>query len=158
MSLCSLCQKQIEGENLAVISMGAYANPRYICDDCSKLIETAQSAREYDEIAQALDTLSSYMTEHGCDDPYVIEAMDNIMSESSLRASAIKEGIYDFSLDEEEGEEYEVPEDLQETEEDRELDRRDREAEEKMDKFMNWAWVGVAIGFVIYLVWLIFLR
>lgn len=158
MSLCSLCQKQIEEENPAVLSMGAYANPRYLCDDCSGLIERAKGAREYDEIAEALDTLASYMTEHGCDDPYVIEAMDTIMSDASVRASAIKEGVYDFSLDQEDGEEYELPEELQETEEDRELDRRDREAEQKMDKFMNWAWVGVAIGFVGYLIWLIFLR
>ena len=158
MSLCSICQAEIVEENPTVLSMGAYANPRYVCTECASLIDTARRAKDCDAIMEALDTLAHYMTDFACDDPYVIEAMENVVSESSLRAAAIKEGVYDFSLDAELDEEYELPEDMQETEEDRELDRRDREAEEKVDKVMNWAWVVAAFLFAVYLVWLIFLR
>ena len=157
MSLCSICGAQITEENPNVLSMGAYANPRYVCGECAALIDTARRSRDCDEIRAALQTLSQYMTEQACDDPYVIEAMDAVATECAERAAAIQEGVYDFALDEQE-ESYELPEELLETEEDRELDRRDREAEEKMDKFMNWAWVGAAVAFVGYLVWLIFLR
>ena len=158
MSLCSICQAKIEEESPSILSMGAYANPRYVCADCLHLIDTAKGSHDYDEITKALEALSLHMSATGCDDPYVIEAMDNVMSDAGMRAAAIKEGVYDFSLDDEGDEVYELPAELEETEEDRELDRRDREAEEKMDKFMNWAWIGAAVGFVFYLVWLIFLR
>ena len=64
-------------------------------------------------------------------------------------------GTYDFALDEVESDEGfdEIPEELQETEEDRLLDEKEAEANAKLDKFLNWAWVGVAIavvGFIIY--------
>ena len=81
------------------------------------------------------------------------------MTEARARAEKIKSGSYDFSEDTPcEDEDSEIPEELLETEEDRELDRKDKEAEARLDKFMNWAWVGFGIAFVAYLVWFFFLR
>ena len=40
-----------------------------------------------------------------------------------------------------------------ETEEDRKLDEEEAAANAKLDKILNWAWVGVAVavvGFIIY--------
>jgi hypothetical protein len=70
----------------------------------------------------------------------------------------IKEGTYDFSADEkmkeleEEASFDEIPEELQETEEDRELDKRDAEKQKKFDEIMNWVSLIAIGGTVIYVI------
>jgi hypothetical protein len=85
--------------------------------------------------------------------------MRALLLKAAKRAAAIKDGEYDFALDEvaeqetAEGEEAtegfdEIPEELLESEEDAELDRRDAEIGKKFDKVLNWVWVAVLVGTV----------
>ena len=125
---CSICLKRVEGDDAPVLAMGAYGNPKVLCDECAAA---------------------------NIDDRVTVATMTEMFESSAKRAQAIKEGTYDFALDEVESDEGfdEIPEELQETEEDRLLDEKEAEANAKLDKFLNWAWVGVAIavvGFIIY--------
>lgn len=158
MEYCSICQKGIEKEEPVILTMGGFAHPRYICDECAALIDQASLAKEYDTITEAMDRLGALLAKNDDEDYAVVETMEDIMLAARVRADAIRDGKYDFSRDETDEEEFEITPDLLETEEDRELDRKDKEAEARLDKFMNWAWVGFGVAFVAYLVWFFFLR
>ena len=84
------------------------------------------------------------------------------LEDSAKRAQKIKDGTYDFALDEVENDDGfdELPDELQETEEDRLLDEKDAAANARFDKVMKWAWIGVGIlaaAFVIYKIVSIFI-
>ena len=59
-------------------------------------------------------------------------------------------------VDEVEEEDYEIPEDMKETEEDRLLDEKERESNQRFDKIMNWIWAALLVGVVAFLVWWVF--
>lgn len=152
---CSICLKRVEGDDAPVLAMGAYGNPKVLCDECAELIDKMTLSRDYDEITAAINGVAERMSAANIDDRVTVATMTEMFESSAKRAQAIKEGTYDFALDEVESDEGfdEIPEELQETEEDRLLDEKEAEANAKLDKFLNWAWVGVAIavvGFIIY--------
>lgn len=144
---CCTCLTRITSEDAPVLTMGAYGTPKLLCDDCAELIETVTNGREYDAIAEAMDELTKRMSSSNVDDRVTISTVTEILSDGAARAQQIKDGTYDFSLDlEKETEGFdEIPEELQETEEDRLLDEKDAASEAKFDKFMNWAWAGVGL-------------
>ena len=156
MSKCSLCTKVIASEEPKILSMGAYGTPKYICDECSADIEEVSYGKEFEKIAAAMDRVGKKMADAN-PDKITYNTVNSIMESAAERAKLIKEGKYDFSLDEceEETEEGfdEVPEELLETEEDRELDRVEEEKLKKFDKFYNWVLTGAIIGFVGFLIW-----
>jgi hypothetical protein len=78
-----------------------------------------------------------------------------MMADAANRAKAIKEGSYDFSLDEAAAEEGfdEIPEELRESEEDIELDRIEEENNKKFDKFYNGVIIAASIALGLFLVW-----
>ena len=82
-----------------------------------------------------------------------LATVKEILESAIERAELIKSGEYDFSSDTESEDSYEIPEELLESEEDRELDRMDEEKNKKFDKIFNWV-AGIAIGaaaaFLIY--------
>ena len=99
------------------------------------------------------------------DDPTFDGTRKGILDPKSLsfeeRAKLIKEGSYDFALDDQESEEdvlEEIPEELRETEEDRELDRKEAEALKKFDKVTNWLWLGILVGVIGAIVYFFFIR
>ena len=103
-----------------------------------------------------MDRISKKMTENNVDDSLVLKTVEEIMSEASARAEKIKGGDYDFSDEEaaelEDGTE-EIPEELRESEEDRELDRVDEEKNKRFDKIFSWVsgiLIGAAVAFLIY--------
>ena len=74
------------------------------------------------------------------DHPLVVELVSETLNHAAKRATAIKEGTYDFSLDEESAEDEgfdEVPEELLESEEDKALDEAEKVQNEKLDKVLN---------------------
>jgi len=152
---CCTCLKRIDTEDAPVLTMGAYGNPKLLCDDCAALIETITAGREYDEITAAMQELTDIMSKSNIDDRVTVATVTEMLADSAKRAQKIKEGTYDFSLDDaEEAEGFdEIPEELQETEEDRILDEKEKAANEKFDKFMNWMWIGVGIGAALFLIW-----
>ena len=159
--ICCTCLRRIENEDAPVLTMGGYGNPKLLCDDCAALVETVTRGTDYDEITDAMKALTERMSSSNVDDRYTVETMTALLSDSAERAQKIKEGTYDFALDEVEEEGFdEIPEELRETEEDRLLDEKEAAANAKFDKFMNWAWVAVGacvVGAIAYKVISIFL-
>ena len=152
---CCTCLRKIENENAPVLTMGAYGTPRLLCDECAALIDTVTLGRDYDEITAAMQTLTGVITASNIDDHIAVSTVTEILEQSAKRAQKIKEGTYDFALDETEEEDGfdEIPEELQETEEDRLLDEKDAASSARFDKFMNWAWIGVGIGAAAFIIW-----
>lgn len=157
MSKCCICQINIEKEeDAALLGMGVAGIPRYLCDDCDKLIETAILGKDYDEIGSAIGRISRLMAD-GNPDGVTYDIVSALMLRASDRAVAIREGKYDFALDEQptdlDGGFDEIPEELQESEEDKEKDRIDEEKAKKFDKFYNFVLIGTCIGFVGFVIW-----
>ena len=151
---CALCAKMPESDEPAILALGRYGKPRYICEECEGQIDTATLSRA----SAAIESLGSKMVGYGKDDPITVNAMRNILESASKRAAAIKDGSYDFALDDAEedfdGEGFdEIPEELLETEEDKALDAKEAEANKKFDNVLNWVWAAVfaVIGVVIVL-------
>ena len=141
--------------------MGAYGTPKYLCDECAELIETITMGKEYDEITAAMQTLTDAMSKSNVDDRVTVETVTSMFEECAKRAQKIKEGTYDFALDDVEDGFDEIPEELQETEEDRILDEKEKAANEKFDKLMNKLWIvvgAVAAVTIIYKIVLFFIK
>jgi uncharacterized protein YlaI len=140
MARCCICDRQIEWDDAAVFAMGAAGNPRLLCDRCEQLVQTATLGRDFEQIEKAMDTLGKLMAD-GNPDRITFETAKELMKDSYERAKAIKDGSYDFSLDEEEtlaeDELDEIPEELLESEEDKEQDKIEEEKAKKFDKVYN---------------------
>lgn len=141
---CVLCERTITVENPAILAVGAYGNPKCVCAECQQLLDTATLGREYDAIADAMETLGRKMAEV-TPDKQSFDVVSELLENAAERAKKIKAGEYDFSLDEsdDEGELDELPEELLETEEDREKDKQDEERTKKFDKIFNYITIGV---------------
>ena len=151
---CSTCLTRITTEDAPVLIMGAYGTPKLLCDECAALIDTITLGTEYDEITVAMQTLTEKMSSANIDDRFTVDTVTRILSDSAVRAQKIKEGTYDFALDEQEDEGFdEIPEELMETEEDRLLDEKDAEDNAKFDKFMNKLWIVLGIAAAGYIIW-----
>lgn len=153
--LCSICNKSVDSETAAILTIGGFGNPKYICEECDGDFADATGAKDINEISAAMDRISKKMTSIGTDDKLVLKSVKEIMEEASLRAEKIKNGTYDFSIEENNREcgDDSVPEELRETEEDKELDRKESERNKKLDKITNWVCIGVLIallGFIAY--------
>ena len=150
---CVICGKIITDEAPAILAVGAYGDHRCICSDCQALFDTATLGREYDEIAEAIETLCKKMVDTS-PDAKTFKVASAILSSAAERAKLIKAGEYDFSLDEAEadGELDEIPEELLETEDDKEKDRRDEERAKKFDKVFNYITAGVFIAATILII------
>ena len=84
----------------------------------------------------AMDRIGKKMSEND-PDGQTISTVTAIMAGAAERAKAIKEGSYDFSLDDVEKEIEDIPEELLEAEEDREADAAEVEKNKKFDKIYN---------------------
>lgn len=155
---CALCLASVDTEEADILAMGGAGTPRYLCDTCSRDIEIATTGKDYDEIVAAMDRISKNLTELAPDDTVTQDTTTLLLVNAAKRAKDIREGIYDFALDDvaEVSEFDEVPEELLETEEDRELDRAEEEAANKLDKILNWVWVAVLVGALGFMIWWLF--
>ena len=141
---CALCEGVITEENPAILTVGAYGNTKCVCAECQRLLDTATLGKDYDEIAEAMDTIGKKMAE-ATPDKQSFDVVSGLLEDAAERAKKIKTGQYDFSLDEADAEDEfdELPEELQESEEDREKDRLDEERTKKFDKIFNYVTIGV---------------
>lgn len=137
---CTVCNKEFKSEEPKILAMGAYGTPKYVCDGCSEDLDEATLGREPEKIAAAMDRIGQRLADTN-PDKSTFMTVNSVMKAAAERANLIKEGKYDFSLDEEPDEEEEgfdeIPEELLETEEDKELDRQDEEKLKKFDKVYN---------------------
>ena len=153
---CAICLKPIDMDTAPVLTMGAYGTPRCLCDECAADVEAFTRGTDYDTIAAAMDAVSERMSRANIDDKATVTCMTDMLGTAAVRANAIKDGSYDFSLDVEE-EEYIIPEELRESEEDRALDEKEAREKEKWDKVMNWFWLVALVGVVAFIIWWVFL-
>ena len=155
MEECIICSAEVDGENASVLEMGGYGNPKYLCTECSLELDTLTLDRDTDNISLAMSRITKKIGEADLSSK-TFATITSILEQAAERAKAIKNGTYDFSLDEaeSEGEGFdEIPEELRETEEDIELDRQDEEKAEKFNQFFDYVSMGVVIGIVIFAVW-----
>lgn len=151
---CALCGTVPEKDEPTVLALGSYGYPRCLCEECEAEIDTATLGRDYDEIVAAITSLADKTEKFGRYDHTTFEAMQAILEDAAKRAAAIKDGSYDFSLDEQEGTEDseesfdEIPEALRETEEDRALDEKEAKTNKVFDSILNWAWLVVFVGII----------
>ena len=139
--------------------MGAFGTPRYLCDECAADLDKAMFSHEPEEIEESIEKLGKKMSDMSEADATSFNTLCSLLTISGDRLKKIKEGTYDFSVDEKiqnaqnDDSFVEVPEELQETEEDRALDEAEAEKQKKFDGVMNWVCLGAIIamvGFVIY--------
>lgn len=157
MRRCCICQRAVIREDGPVLAMGGFGNPRYLCDSCEELLDTSTLSHDIEKIESAMDEIGRRMGD-GNPDKVTFETVNEIMLSAAARARAIKEGEYDFALDGgeaplAEGEFDEIPEELMETEEDKEKDRLDEEKEKRFDKIYNYFLIGACIGVALFAVW-----
>ena len=153
---CCLCSKIIESETADILTMGGYGIPRYLCEECANDLNTVTRGTTSDGIHAAMDRLGKKMSVSDVEDKLVIKTVNDIFVSSNERSEQINNGTYDFSLDEEELKEDELdelPPELEETEEDRELDAKDEARGKKLDKILNWFCAGVFIAAIAYILY-----
>ena len=139
MENCCICNRNIDREDAPVLSMGGAGIPRYLCEECEALLDAATLSKSYEEAGEAIGKISKYIAD-GDPDRVTYSIVSEILLKASGRAVAIKEGTYDFSLDEQVLENEgldDIPEDLQESEEDKEKDKIEEVKKEKFDKVYN---------------------
>lgn len=153
MSKCCICGREVTNENAPVLLMSAYGNPRLVCSVCEEHIETASNGREPNEIEAACRALGEDLTAYNNDESAIINAVGKIIADAKERCRAIKDGSYDFSKETEvsDEEEFDITEDLMETEEDRARDEEDRRVSDKLDKITSIISGIVFAGVAIYL-------
>ena len=157
MKVCSICGKPIENENAPILTISGFGNARYLCDECSDEMDVAMTSRDVEEIEAAVSVLGEKMEK--CHDDQATATLFSFINVACERLSKIKEGTYDFAIDErmkeiadEEGMD-EIPEELQETEEDKALDAEEAKKQEKFDKIMNWLTIGsIAITAIVLII------
>lgn len=167
--LCSICNKLVDSEIASILTMGGYGNPKYICDDCANDLDTATTAREYDEIKAAMDSIGEKMSKNNIDDELVIATVGELFLGAKERAKAIEQGTYDFSAEnevvdqpdteiDEVVEEFDIPEELRESEEDKALDAAEAKQAAFYEKILNWVSLGLIVASVAAIVYLVFFR
>ena len=154
MAKCCICGCPVE-EDAAILTMGAAGNARYLCEECDEFLITATTGKEFDKIEIAMEEISKRISNYN-PDGVTFDILSHTMLTASERAKQIKNGTYDFTLDEVEDDGYEledIPEELLETEEDRELDRVDEEKMKKFDKVYNIIMIVALAAIVGMVIW-----
>lgn len=154
MSRCCICRREVTDENAPILTMSGYGNPRYVCSECEANIEKATHSRELDEIEGACKALGDALTAANTDELIIINSVNGIIGEAMERYEKIKAGDYDFSEDEDEdasSDEFEITEELMETEEDKRKDEQEARASQLVDKIISWSSAVILAGLVIYL-------
>ena len=98
--LCCICHHPLNSEDAPVIAMGGYGNPKCACESCEALIDTATTSRDPEKISEACKSLGEALTAGNTGDEQIIDTVNDIIRSASERGAAIKEGTYDFALDE----------------------------------------------------------
>ena len=163
---CCLCNNEILNEETApILTLGNSGWPRFICPECEERIADTTLKKTYEEISEACRTLGDGMINMRVEDTAVIEEVNAIIKNAMERAEQIKAGTYDFSQDEEilpeeseseadaDGEkkpEFDIPEELRESEEDKALDEKDAHANKVLDTVTSWAAGVILLGAIIF--------
>lgn len=175
--LCCICNKIVDSDTAPILTVGGYGNAKYLCEECATDLDTATSARDFDTIKSAMDSIGEKMGKNNIDDELVIATVGELFIGAKERAKAIEAGEYDFSREDadgatdieisedteadteesgEESEEFDIPEELRETEEDRELDAKEKKQGAFYDKIFNWISLGIIVAALAAVAYLVF--
>ena len=152
MKKCSLCTKRLEKEEPEILTVGSYGVARYLCDDCAALLDKMMLSTDVSEIKEGYDAVVEKMLDGPLIDESANETLQNMLVSAKERAEAIKNGTYDFSLDTPTDEMDEITEELLESEEDRDLDRKRDERAEKLDKVLNVFIIAAIVATAIFVI------
>ena len=135
MNNCCICERNVEREDAPILAMGGAGYARVLCEECDRELQVATRGHDVEEIKAAINSLSTKLA-NGEPDAVTYRMMNEILVTATQRAMEIKDGTYDFARDDEEDNEGfdEIPEELLESEEDIELDKKDEEKAKKFDK------------------------
>ena len=156
---CSLCLSGVNSEEADILTMGGYGTPKYLCPECAKKIDNVLSGRDYDSIVLSLDELNASVIKNNIDNGAVLATITKILSDGAERANKIKEGTLDFDkeLEEETEEEFEITEELMESEEDKLLDEKEAVVQKKLDKITSVLSGIILVAAIAYLIWYFFI-
>lgn len=138
---CCICNKEIDSERSSVLTMGVFGTPKYLCAECEEKFDIATSDKDPERIGDAMQDIGEKMANNDNVGTIVFKAVNEMFDAARERAEKIKSGEYDFSLDkpiEIIEEEEEIPEELCESDEDRELDKKDEARDQKASKIIDW--------------------
>ncbi len=171
---CCICQSLIEEKDPPILTHGAFGHPRCLCHGCETILDTVIQGKTAEDVRGALRTLSDLRIENEDYDGSTAAILTQITTDAIARADAMDAGTYvpeETADDDSDGDPtagatadvadtpemmYDIPEELRETEEDRELDRRDAELEAKQEKFDRVARIaflvvlGCAMAYTLY--------
>lgn len=150
---CAICSAIIENEEPAILSIAGSGYVRYLCDGCAADMDEATLGRDFSSIEAAMDRIGKHLGDSKPDNG-TFKIVSGIMKRAADRAKAIRDGSYDFALDEEDsGNMEDIPEELLETEEDKLLDEQDAEKQKKFDKIFERIAIGIFSVVVLFLLW-----
>ena len=155
MKKCCICDATITNDDAPALVMSIAGNPKLLCEDCVKSLDIITLGRDYEAIEAELDKIGVKMS-NADPDGTTYATMNSLIASAVARAKLIKDGKYDFSLDERDIDDEsfdEIPEELLETEEDREKDRADEEKMKTFDKIFNIVAVTMVIITLGYVAW-----
>jgi hypothetical protein len=118
MNKCCICDKNIEREDAPILTMGGAGYARLLCDECDAELQAATASRDVNEIKTSINSIGNKMANT---EPDIVtyNLVSSILMKATERGIAIKDGTYDFALDEVEEDDGgldEIPEELPGTE------------------------------------------
>ena len=150
---CVICKRPIEKEEPAILMMGGYGVPKCICEECENTVDILNESEDAGEIREGCRKLGEALTRGDTGDESVIVTVNEIIAEAGKKAESIENGTYDPNEEKEEEEEFDITEDLEETEEDRKLDEEEARANKIYNTVSSWVAgiiIVIALGFFIY--------
>ena len=154
-SVCSICRKKIDSDTSAILAMGGFGTPRYMCCECEEDFNEMMFAKDSETISLAMERVGRKMIKSDSSDKVVFNTVEEIMNEARGRREKIEAGTYDFSEDDTLSAESldSVPEELLESDEDLEDERRRAEKNAKLEKITNWVCFAVLLGVIVFLIY-----
>ena len=58
---CTICRNLFDADDAAILTMSGYGNARYICPECSSLLDVVTLGDNYDAIKSAMDEIGQKM-------------------------------------------------------------------------------------------------
>jgi hypothetical protein len=153
MGSCCICHREIDAENAPILFMGATGIPRCVCEECDRDIETMTKSRDSEAAMEGCRSLAKRLEEANNEDERTIMLVSGMLSAAKDRAEKIAAGEWDFEAEEKtrtEEDEFDVTEDLMETEEDRALDERDEKINKVFDTVSTWVMGLAIVGAVVF--------
>lgn len=150
---CVICKRPIEKEEPAILMMGGYGVPKCICEECENTVDLLNESEDAGDIREGCRKLGEALTRGDTGDESVIVTVNEIIAEAGKKAESIENGTYDPNEEKEEEEEFDITEDLEETEEDRKLDEEEARANKIYNTVSSWVAgiiIVIALGFFIY--------